>query len=117
MILPLRIAAMLLAVAATSQGASAQTRDYVGTWASQPAQCRLGQESQDAPMIIKRDGYDQHEAHCTFKSSRKQGATWTIVAECQVEGDKQEHKFTFRVANNRLTIGDEAGTRTLQRCR
>jgi hypothetical protein len=111
-------AAALFAIAAlASQSASAQTPEYVGTWATQAAQCRLGQESQDAPMIIRRDGYDQHEAHCTFKSISKRGTTWTALASCMVEGDTQELGFTMQVAGNRLTIRDEFGTRVLTRCR
>jgi hypothetical protein len=114
----IRLAAVaLLCLPITSETATAQTPEYVGTWAARAAQCRLGQESQDAPMIIKRDRYDQHEAHCIFKSVRKQGQVWTILSECEVEGDKQNHNFTLQVSGNRLTIRDEIATRVLQRCR
>jgi hypothetical protein len=109
--------AMLAAAATIPEGALAQTPAYVGTWGSQPAQCRLGQDQQDAPMIIKRDGYDQHETHCKFSSIRAKGPAWTVNAKCTVEGDTQNPTLVLRVSGNRLTIQDEAGTRTLQRCR
>jgi hypothetical protein len=113
------IAVVVLAVATIipqGEGALAQTPAYVGTWGSQPAQCRLGQDQQDAPMIIKRDGYDQHETHCKFSSVRAKGLAWTVKAKCTVEGDTQNPTLVLRASGNRLTIRDEAGTRTLQRC-
>jgi hypothetical protein len=111
------VVAALAAAAIIPDAALAQTPAYVGTWASRPAQCRLGQEVQDAPMIIKRDGYDQHEAHCKFNSVQAQGKAWTVKAKCMVEGDTQDYGFVLQVSGNRLTIKDEAGTRNLARCR
>lgn len=114
------IVVAVLAVAtiiSQGQGALAQMPAYVGTWGSQPAQCGLGQDQQDAPMIIKRDGYDQHETHCKFSSVRAKVPAWTVKAKCTVEGDTQNPTLVLRVSGNRLTIRDEAGTRTLQRCR
>jgi hypothetical protein len=90
---------------------------YVGTWASQTAQCRVDQSEQNAPLIMRRNGYDQHEAHCSFSNIRQKGATWTVRAACSVEGDKQTHSLTLSVADNRLTMRDEHGPRVLQRCR
>ena len=109
--------AMVTAAAIIPNRAAAQTPTYAGTWGSQPAQCRLGQESQDAPMVVRRDGYDQHEAHCKFSSIRAQGPTWAVKARCTVEGDTQNLALVLRVSGNRLTIRDDAGARTLQRCK
>jgi hypothetical protein len=90
---------------------------YVGTWASQPAQCNADQSDQEkAPLIMRRDGYDQHETHCTFSNIRAKSGTWTVRAACSVEGDKQTHTLTLSVSNNRLTMRDQ-GSRVLQRCR
>src|SRR5262249_20139364 len=75
---------------------------FVGKWAAQSAQCRLGQEDPGAPMIVRRNGYDQHEAHCTFKSVRPQPPAWAIKAECTVEGNRQDYDFGVQVANNHL---------------
>src|SRR5262245_22631682 len=95
----------------------AQSPAYVGTWASRPAQCRVDQSSQNAPLIMRRDGYDQHEAHCRFTSVRAQGPAWAVKARCTVEGDTQEMDLVLQVSGNRLTIRDEGGARTLERCR
>jgi hypothetical protein len=108
--------ATFAATALASQGAAAQTPPFVGKWASQAPQCRLGQQSENAPMIIRRDGYDQHETHCKFKSVRPQMPAYAIKAQCEVEGDMQDVDLVFQVAGNRLTIRDEAGARVLQKC-
>ena len=107
----------LAAAAIGPHGAFAQTPAYAGTWASRPAQCHLGQESQDAPLIMTRDGYDQHETHCKFSSIRAQGPTWAVKARCMVEDDTQNLALVLRVSGNRLTIRDDAGARTLERCK
>ncbi|MEA2904569.1 MAG: hypothetical protein QOI12_1956 [Alphaproteobacteria bacterium] len=111
------LVAVLAAVATDAGDAFAQAPPYVGTWASRTAQCRVGQESQNAPLIMRRDGYDQHEAHCKFTSVRAQGPAWAVKAQCMVEGDTQNMDLVLQVSGNRLTIRDEAGARTLERCR
>jgi hypothetical protein len=97
--------------------ALAQSADYVGTWASDPAQCRIGQEEENAPMVMRRDGYDQHEAHCRFASVARKGAAWSVRARCVVEGNKLNVNLTLSVSGDRLTIRDERGPSTYQRCR
>ena len=108
----------LLGAAVASTALAEPAPPFVGKWAAQPAQCRLGQDSPEAPMIVRRNGYDQHEAHCTFKSVRPQPPAWAIKAECTVEGNKEDYDFVFQVANNRLTIRQQdVAPQTLQRCR
>jgi len=109
---------LVVAVAVASGAFAEPAPPFVGKWAAQPAQCRLGHDSPEAPMIVRRDGYDQHEAHCTFKSVRPQPPAWAIKAECTVEGNKEDYDFVFQVANNRLTIRQQdVAPQTLQRCR
>ena len=48
-------------------GAKAE-EGYVGTWGTGPAQCALGQDEEDAPLVMTATGYDQHKIHCRFKS-------------------------------------------------
>jgi hypothetical protein len=95
----------------------AQSPAYVGTWASGAAQCRVGQEEENAPMVMRRDGYDQHEAHCKFTSVAAKGAEWSVKARCLVEGNNMNINFTLAVAGDRLTLRDERGTSSYQRCR
>ena len=89
---------------------------YVGTWAADPAQCRNGQEVQEAPMILKAKRFDQHEAHCTFSSVTKKGATWSVRARCTVEGNQINNNFTLRVDGNTLIMGGSGKPQTYQRC-
>jgi hypothetical protein len=98
-----------------SAGAMAQT--YVGTWSTNAAQCRVDQSRQNAPLILSRNRYDQHEAHCTFASVRKTGPlSWQMRALCSVEGDRQAHTFSISVEGRTLTLRDQHGARRLVRC-
>ena len=113
-----RVAAIaaLVAIPALAQS-PAQSPAYVGTWASQAAQCRLGQEEENAPMLMRRDGYDQHETHCKFTSVAPKGAAWSVRGRCMVEGDNVNINVTLSVTGDRLTIRDEGGPSVYQRCR
>lgn len=104
----LLVCAALLALSALPAHAQA----YVGTWASDPAQCRNGQEAEDAPLVMRANGYDQHEAHCTFSAIARRGTAWDVKARCRVEGNMQNETFRLEVVGNTLTISG----RTLQRC-
>ena len=105
-----------LVLFAAATGASAKDADYVGTWGKDLAQCKVGQEMEDAPMIVKARRYDQHETHCEFKSLRQQGADWRIKAQCSVEGDSQSVDFAFSVVAGRLTVRQGKGKQTYVRC-
>ena len=111
-----RVFCLAATVALAATPALAQSPAYVGTGASEPAQCRVGQEEENAPMIMRRDGYDQHEAHCKFTSVSAKGAAWTVRARCMVEGSNVDTKLTLAVTGDRLTVRDEHGPSTYQRC-
>ncbi len=91
--------------------------DFVGTWAYDLTQCKAAQDTADAPMIVTKSGYDQHETHCTFKSVEGTGPDWKVKAECTVEGDTQALDLALTVSGDTLTVGDEGGTRDLLRCK
>ena len=100
-----------------ADAAHARSPAYVGTWASSRQQCRIDQSRQNAPLILRRNGYDQHEAHCTFASVSQAGAgAWRARARCSVEGDRQNHTITLTVRGNRLTLREGRGSRLLMRC-
>jgi hypothetical protein len=105
-----------IALSAPFTGAAAQT--YIGIWGVSPAQCVVDQSRQDAPMIMRRNRYDQHETHCTFVNIRKSGdTTWRVRARCTVEGDRQMHTFTMSVTDAVMTVREGRAARTLVRCR
>lgn len=108
-------AALLLALA--SAPAHAETPSYVGTWASDIAQCEVEQDRPEAPLVMQEKRYDQHETHCTFKSISGKNNEWNVKAGCQVEGSGEPYDFTLTVSGNTLTVTDEFGARDLLRCR
>ena len=101
------------AVVATTGVALAGQPAYVGTWGTDAAQCKNSQEVSDAPMLIRKGGYDSHEAHCTFTSIQKSGTTWNMKTKCSVEGDQQTGTLTLSVKGQTLTVD---GRWKLERC-
>jgi hypothetical protein len=113
-----RFALAAALIAAVSLAAPAQAEDpaYVGTWSGDLEQCKAPQDKQGAPMIIAKDRYDQHEAHCEFKSVEGAAPEWKIKADCTVEGSTQAMEFAFTVSGDTLTITDDTGTQDLLKC-
>lgn len=108
--------AALAAVLLAAPHASAADPGYVGTWATDLAQCKVGQERQEAPLVLSKGGYDQHETHCTFKSVDGADGEWTVKSDCVVEGSAEPYDFTLTVSGETLTVTDEAGSRDLLKC-
>jgi hypothetical protein len=73
------IAAAAFVIQITFGAGAVSAQAYVGTWGTNAAQCRVDQSRQNAPLVLGRSRYDQHEAHCTFSSVRKTGRL--IVAD------------------------------------
>jgi hypothetical protein len=111
--------ASALAIAALLSAASAHAEDpaFVGTWSLDPVNCSAGQETQNAPLVIAKDRYDQHESHCTFKSVEAKDSDWKIAADCTVEGSATPYDFTLTVSGDTLTFTDSGGARDLLRCK
>lgn len=101
----------------TISPASAADPAYVGTWATDLAQCKVGQDRQEAPLALSKDGYDQHETHCKFKSVDESEGEFKVTSECTVEGNAQPYDFTLTVSGDTLTVTDEAGSRDLLLCK
>ncbi|HRN87570.1 hypothetical protein [Hyphomicrobium sp.] len=117
---PHKISRALLAFAALTLAAGsahAAAPSYVGTWASDLAQCKVPQERAEAPLILQEKRFDQYETHCTFNSADGAGDEWKVKANCQVEGDAQAYDFTLTVSGDTLTLTDDAGSQDLLRCR
>jgi hypothetical protein len=114
----LSLALSAFAVAAfASAPASAADPAYVGTWASDLAQCKVPQERQEAPLVLSKDGYDQYETHCKFTSVEGADSDWKVKSECTVEGTAQPYDFTLTVSGDTLTVTDETGSRDLLLCK
>lgn len=97
--------------------APAAAQDFVGKWALDPANCGAPQESENAPLVIASDHYDQHESHCTFKSIEGGNGEWKIGSECTVEGSAMPYDFSLTLSGDTLTVTDSGGPRDFLRCK
>jgi hypothetical protein len=111
--IPTRI---FLLLAATLPAGAADDAPYVGVWALEVRNCGVEQASPDAPMLVAKDRYDQHETHCSFKSVAANDADYKVSAECTVEGDTQTADFMLTVSGDTLTFTDETSARDFLRC-
>jgi len=93
---------------------TATSEAFVGTWGANAAACQIPQEQQGAPYVFTSDGYDPHEAHCTFANVAETGPnSWRIDAACQVEGDEASLRWDVTVDGDTMTL-DPGGA--LTRC-
>lgn len=116
MTLPLAVTALAIsAAAAFAEGAAEPT--YIGTWASDLAQCKVAQDRQEAPLVLSKDGYDQYETHCKFTSVDSASDQWKVKSDCTVEGSAEPYDFTMTVSGDTLTIADDTGSRDLLMCK
>jgi hypothetical protein len=113
----LALATIAAASLAASLPARAADPAYVGTWASDLAQCKVPQERQEAPLVLSKDGYDQYETHCTFKSVDGADGEWKVKSDCTVEGAAEPYDFTLTVSGETLTVTDDTGSRDLLLCK
>ncbi|MFA5901432.1 MAG: hypothetical protein WC829_20205 [Hyphomicrobium sp.] len=112
------LAAAVLATAIVSVApAVAGDPAFVGTWSLDPANCGAGQESENAPLVIAKDRYDQHESHCSFKSVAGGDGEWKIASQCSIEGSPTDYDFSLILSGNTLTFTDSGGPRDFLRCK
>ena len=111
------LGAMFLSALPAAHPGYAADVAFAGTWGQDAAHCKLAQDAEGAPFVFSKSGYDQHEAHCTFKSVTASGGVFNIAAECSVEGDSQPQDFTLTVASDTMAWSDATGTFDLIRCK
>ena len=109
--------ALVIAALVGSISARAEPAPFVGTWSLDPTNCSAGQETQDAPLVITKDRYDQHESHCTFKSVEAKDSDWKITSDCMIEGSATPYDFALTVSGDTLTFTDSGGGRDFLRCK
>jgi hypothetical protein len=76
-----------------------------------------GTREAGSPLVLSKDGYDQHETHCKFKSVDGADGEWKVKSDCTVEGNAEPYDFTLTVSGDTLTVTDEAGSRDLLACK
>ena len=110
--------AAVAVVAATLAACSPAPTSFAGTWGVDQAQCKIPQEMAEAPMILTERGFDQHEAHCTFRNVTSTGpGAWKVESACVVEGNEQTDTMDLAVNGDTLTLDPGPNARTLVRCR
>lgn len=78
---------------------------YVGTWAADASACTIPQEQEGAPYVFHSDGYNQHEAHCTWAMIEPTGPNaWRVAAACQVDGDEASLGWDMTVDGDTLQM-------------
>ena len=112
-----RIVAVVIGGLLFAAPARAADPDFAGKWSLDPANCSEGQESENAPLVITKERYDQHESHCVFKSVEGGGGEWKIAAECTVEGGQMPYDFSLTLSGDTLTFTDSGGPRDFLRCK
>ena len=110
-------AALLIAALLSAGAARADDPPFVGKWSLDPNYCSTGQEDQNAPLVIAKDRYDQHESHCTFKSVEGKDSDWKITSDCTAEGSAMPYDFTLTVSGDTLTFTDSGGARDFLSCK
>ena len=110
-------ATVAVAAAFLATACVASEPPFVGTWSLDPVDCSAGQESENAPLVITKERYDQHESHCAFRSVEDENGDWKIAAGCTVEGSSIPYDFTLTVSGDTLTFTDTGGPRDFLRCK
>lgn len=86
-----------------AQPAAAVEPAYIGTWGTDLAQCAIAQDYEQPPMIMRADGFDQHEAHCEFETVMETGSSqWNVTGQCSVEGDEQPLDYNMAIIDGNL---------------
>ena len=89
-------AALLIAALLSAGAARADDPPFVGKWSLDPNYCSTVQEDQNAPLVIAKDRYDQHESHCTFKSSGCTSAgSGTAQPTAYLRNSESRHTLAF----------------------
>ena len=108
--------ALALTLGATAPAIAADPA-FIGTWGADQAQCKNKQDNEGAPMVFTKDGYDQHETHCKFKSVDGKESSWKISSECTVEGSAEKFDFTLTVDGDKMFMGDDTDGDEYVRCK
>lgn len=112
-----RATAVLIVATVLTAAARADDPGFVGKWSLDPANCSAAQESENAPLVIAKERYDQHESHCAFKSVNGGNGEWKIASECTVEGSPMPYDFGLTLSGDTLTFTDSGGARDFLRCK
>ena len=107
----------ILILIAAALPARAGDVPYAGTWGVDAEHCKVAQDQVGAPYIFTKNGYDQHEAHCTFKTVNRDGDAFKFTYGCMVEGDMQSDDTVITISGDTLMWDDGSVAPSLMRCK
>jgi len=95
------------------QQALTAAETFMGTWASDAAECRpaLG-----AGVRISRRRAEGYGGVCSFGSVQREGSAWRVKAVCAGSGTTWNANINLSVSGDRLRWSSERGTTVYVRC-
>jgi hypothetical protein len=80
---------------------------FIGTWASDAADCRA---TQGAGVRISLRRAERYGAACSFGPMRREDAEWRVKAVCTGNGTTWNANINLAVSGDRLRWSSERGT-------
>ncbi len=95
------------------QQALTAAETFMGTWASDAAECR---PAQGGGIRISRRRAEGHGAACSFGPIEREGSGWRVSAVCAGNGTAWNANINLAVSGDRLQWSSERGTAVYVRC-
>lgn len=90
---------------------------YVGVWGPNPVACGQRQRRRGfLPATITEEGAKAGRTVCRFRNNRRDGASWTMAADCSERGRRWTSQVRLLVEQDRLTWSSPKGLASYIRC-
>ncbi len=90
---------------------------YVGVWGPSPIACAQRQRRRGfLPATITEEGAKAGRTVCRFRNNRRDGAAWTMAADCSERGRRWTSQVRLVVEQDRLTWSSPKGLASYIRC-
>lgn len=90
---------------------------YVGVWGPNPVACGQRQRRRGfLPATITEEGAKAGRTICRFRNNRRDGAAWTMAADCSERGRRWTSQVRLLVEQDRLTWSSPKGLASYIRC-
>ncbi|WP_232629888.1 hypothetical protein [Methylobacterium sp. Leaf118] len=90
---------------------------YVGVWGPSPVACGQRQRRRGfLPATISEEGARAGRTLCRFRNHRRDGAAWTMAADCSERGRRWTSQVRLVVDQDRLTWSSPKGLANYVRC-
>ncbi|WP_342148156.1 hypothetical protein [Methylorubrum sp. SB2] len=90
---------------------------YVGVWGPNAVACGQRQRRRGfLPATITEEGAKAGRTSCRFRNNRRDGAAWTMAADCSERGRRWTSQVRLLVEQDRLTWSSPKGLASYIRC-